>query len=98
MAYTAVVEKKSVNKISDNIYSVSVELTVNDGQDDVFSTTASAKYNSNTANMDDIKSALTADIKDKWDKWAAENNIYTASAFNTMVGEIQTQANNYINQ
>ncbi len=98
MAYTAVVEKQAVRKISNTLFSVSVKLTVNDGTEDVFDCTATARYNSNTPDLDNIKAGLIAELKERWDKYAAENGVYSAAAFDTMVGEIQTMTNGYINQ
>lgn len=98
MAYTAVVTKQSVSKAGATLYQVSVKLVVNDGVDDVFEATASTRYNPNAPDMAAIKTALQADLKDKWDKWADEQGIYNATAFDTLVGEIQTATTTYINQ
>lgn len=98
MAYTAVVTKQAVSKIGNNLYQASIKLVVNDGTSDVFEATASAKYNPNSPDLNAIKAALLADVQAKWDKFADEQGIYTAAAFDTMVSEIQTTANTYINQ
>lgn len=98
MAYTAVITKQSVRKISVTTYEASIQMVVNDGQSDVFTETASAKYNSNAPDMSAIKSALQSELIEKWDKWQAEQNVFEAAAFNTMIGQIQTAANNYVNQ
>jgi len=98
MAYTAVVEKQAVSKIGDSLYSVSIKLTVNDGTSDIFETSASARYNHNAPDLANVKASLISELASKWDKYAAEHNIYGAVAFDTMVNEIQTSANTYINQ
>lgn len=98
MAYTAVVTKESVSKISDKIYQCSIKVVVNDGASDVFEATASEQYNTNSTNLTDVKNRLIAKIKEQWDKYADEHDIFSAAAFDTMVGEIQTAANVYINQ
>lgn len=98
MAYTAVVEKVRVDKINQHLYNATIKMTVNDGQSDVFIAEASERYSSSEADLSGIKARLIEQIKADWDKYAAENNIFSATAFDTMVSEIQTAANNYINQ
>lgn len=98
MAYTAVVTKQLVNKISDTMYNATIQMTVNDGTEDVLIINASARYNSNAADLAAVKADLLQQLKDKWDKWAAENQVFSNATFDTMVSEIQTAANTYINQ
>lgn len=97
MAYTAVVTKESVSKLNDNIYQCSIKLVVNDGTKDVFTETVSEQYNVNAPDLSGIKNRLLAQLQVKWDKYADEHGIYTASAFDAMVSEIQATANTYIN-
>lgn len=98
MAYTAVVEKVNVSKVGANLYSASIKLTVNDGTSDVFACSASARYNNNAPDLVAVKNVLQAELKEQWDKWADENGIYSATAFDTMVSEIQSATNTYVNQ
>lgn len=97
MAYTAVVTKQGVIKTDDNIYKATIQIVVNDGFSDVFTETASAKYNNNSPDMTAIQIALIDQLKAKWDKYVAENGIYVAAEFDTMISAIQTAANTYIN-
>ena len=97
MAYTATVTKESVSKISDVIYQVAIKVVVNDGAVDVFESTVSEQYNSNTGNLATVKARLLAQLQEEWDKYAAEHLVFSAAEFDTMVGEIQTLANTYIN-
>lgn len=98
MAYTATITKESVSRINANVYRISIKMVVNDGVEDVFEASASAKYNSNSPDLNAIKAALLADVRGKWDKFADEQGIYKAAAFDTMMSEIQSTANTYINQ
>jgi hypothetical protein len=97
MAYTATVTKQSVTEICPNIYSVSINVVVNDGSDDVFEASASAGYRSTEPDLDGIKARLIQSFKVKWDKWVVEQQIFNAAAFDTMISGIQTTANSYIN-
>lgn len=97
MAYTAVVTKQSVTQKSDKIYTFSIEMAVNDGATDVFTCRASEQYNKQTPDLEGVKQRLTGQLKEQWDKYAVENNLFTAPAFDLMVGEIETSANTYIN-
>lgn len=97
-AYTAVIEKVSVNKINQHLYNVTIKMTVNDGQSDVFTVEASERYSSSETDLSGIKARLIEKIKADWDKYAAEHDIFSAAAFDSMVNQIQTTANAYINQ
>lgn len=97
MAYTPVITKQGVSQISGDIFSCVIEMVVSDEGTEVFRCTATEKYNRNNADFDGIKSRLINELKSKWDKYAAENTIFSAAQFDTMVSEIQTAASNYIN-
>jgi hypothetical protein len=98
MAYTATVTKESVRQDPkrDYLYNVTIRMVVSDGQDDVFDQTASAKYNSNAGNLSAVKNALIDELKEKWDLYAAEHDLYTAAQFDTMISEIGTAAQTYV--
>ncbi len=97
MAYTAVVTKDSVTQVNDTIYNVTIRMVVNDGAEDVFDKTASAQYNSNSADLAGVKDRLIEQLQEQWDKYADEYGIYVAAAFDTMISQIQTAANTYVN-
>lgn len=97
MAYTATVTKSDVKKVSESIYNITLDIVVNNGASDIFEESASAEYNMNEPDLDGFKARLIATFKEKWDKFAVELGIYTSGALNTIVSEIQTSANNYIN-
>jgi hypothetical protein len=97
MAYTATVTKQSVAKVNDKIYRVTIDVTVNDGAEDVFQAIVSEQYNNNTVNLDEVKSRLLAQLQQKWDKYVDEQTIFSAATFDTIVEEIETFANSYIN-
>lgn len=97
MAYTAVIAKESVSKLNATVYQVTIKLTVNDGEEAIFECSVSEQYNQNSPDLEGVKVRLLAQLRDKWDKYAAEHSVYTAAALDTMVGEIQASANTYIN-
>ena len=96
MAFTPTVTKVGVRKIGNNLYNVSIALTVNDGQADVFETTVSEKYNTGKPDLSGLKARLIAGLQEQWDQFAAEHNLFTAAAFDSMISDIQTAANSYI--
>lgn len=98
MAYTATVTKQNVSKVSEHIFSVSIDVVVNDGVSDVFEAAVSAQYNDQEADLEGIKARMLTELRNKWDKWAAEHQIFSAATFDTMVGQIQMAATAYINQ
>lgn len=97
MPFTATVTKVSVQKTDVDSYSVTVRVVSNDGATDVLDQQFSVRYNSNALNMADIKSDLTNQIKEAWDKYTEETDIFNAPAFDTLVSDLQTQANTYFN-
>jgi len=97
MAYTATVTKSDVTKVSESIYNITLSIVINNGTSDIFEETASAEYNTSEPDLEGFKARLIANFKTKWDKFAEELNIYTSAALNTIVSEIQTSANSYIN-
>lgn len=97
MAYTAVITKDNVNKASNGILSISLTLSVSDEVEEVFSTSLTAKYNPNSGNLNDFQSKIQDELKDRWDKYAAEAAIKNSAALDTVVGALTTAANAYIN-
>ena len=98
MAYTATVTKESVKQDSkrDYLYTITIKMVVNDGESDVFEKTASADYNDRSPDLSAVKSQLISQLSAKWDLYAAENNLYTAAAFDTMLTQIGAAANTYV--
>jgi len=101
MAYTATVTKQSVKKErDDDLFTITIEMEVVDDATSavVFTKSVSARYNSGTNNLTELKNRLQDSLADAWDKWSAENSLYTATAFDDLVTNLQTAANTYINQ
>lgn len=96
MAYTATLTKASVSK-QGNLYRAAISVVINDGVDDVLDFEVSEKYNPNAPNMDGVKNGLQNQIKEKWDEYAENKNIFDATAFTSLVSSLQTQTNTYIN-
>ena len=98
MAYTAIVTKQSVEKTTGaDDYLVTVHVVVeNEASEVVFEKDYSKRYNSNIT-IGDIRTAFQDRIQADWDKFLSEKTIYDAAAFDTMVTQIQSTANTYIN-
>ena len=97
MAYTATVTKQSVEKLTEHDYRIVIHIEIDDGSNVVFEGNYSERYYS-SLEVDAVKVKLQQQIVADWDKYVAEQDIFNAQAFDTMVSEIETAANNYINQ
>ena len=95
MSYTATLTKASVTK-QGNLYRASIRVVINNGVDDVLDFEIAEKYNPNAPNMDAVKTGLQNQIKEKWDSYIDNKNIFDATAFTTLVSSLQTQTNSYI--
>lgn len=97
MALTAVVIKESVTQLNENDYQVSINIIItNEASDVLLDKNYSERYYS-ALDVDSVKVKLQAQIVVDWDRLVAEDDIYNKAAFGTMVSEIETAANNYIN-
>lgn len=98
MALEATVSKASVSKLNDDDYQVTIHVLVVDELEVVLlDKDYSERYYSATT-VESIKLKLQNKILDDWNKLVSEKTIFDAAAFDTIVLEIQTAANNYINQ
>ena len=76
---------------------VSIGITItNESSEVLLDKTYSERYYSGGL-IGVVKAELQAAIVADWDELVAEENIFDAAAFGTMVTEIQTAANTYIN-
>lgn len=98
MAKTASITKRRITCLHNKVFEVSVTMDFYDNGDKLYSAQVTSKFNAKTETMADLKLDLMTKIKAKWDAFAAENIIFAPDAFNTIVGEIETSAMNYINQ
>ena len=95
---TATITKQSVKKMTATDYIISIHVTVEEGVGNIiFEKDYSERYYS-ALDVDTVKAKLQAQIVADWDKYVAEQVIFNAAAFDTMVSEIETAANTYINQ
>jgi len=95
---TATVTKQSVEKLNEDDYQISIHAVFrNDTDDIVIEKDYSERYFS-ALSVDTIKQKLQDQMIIDWDEYVAEQVIFNAPAFDTMVDEIQTAANTYINQ
>jgi len=97
MAYTAVITKESVVKLTKDDFQISIHIEIKDNAEVVvFEGDYSERYYS-ALNVDTVKTKLQQQIVVDWDKYVAEQNIFNSSVFDTVVSEIETTANSYIN-
>ena len=93
----ATITKQSVTKINDSDYTVTIHAVFqNDAAETVIEKDYSERYYS-AFYVDVVKAKLQAQMVVDWDQYVAEQVIFDAAQFDTMVSEIQTAANAYIN-
>jgi len=97
MAYVATITKQSVSKASgSNDFTVTIHVLIVDGAETVLEKDYSQIYNTSKT-LDDIKAGFQAMLLADWDRYVSEKVIYDAAQFNTLVSQLQTAANAYIN-
>jgi len=99
MALTATITKFSVEKrpgFNDFECTINVEI-VDEAATVLFDRQYSEKYNSSTA-LDSIRQKLQNKFVADWNEYKSEQNIFDNSAFDTLVNDLQTAANVFINQ
>lgn len=98
MALQATVSKASVSKLNDDDYQVTINILIVDELEVVILEKDYHERYYSAISVDSVKLKLQNQILDDWNKLVNEKSIFDAVAFDTMVSEIQTAANNYINQ
>ena len=94
---TALITKQSVTKINEVDYIATVHAVFrNDADEIVIEKDYSERYYS-ALDVDTVKAKLQTQMIVDWDEHVAEQAIFDAAAFDTMVDEIQAAANTYIN-
>ena len=97
MALTATVIKESVTRLNEKDYQISINVVItNESSEVLLDKDYSERYYSELS-VSTVKAKLQAQIVLDWDRLVAEESIYDAAAFGTMITEIQTAANTYIN-
>ena len=97
MAYVATITKQSVSKATgSNDFTVTIHVLIVDGAETVLEKDYSQIYNTSKM-LDDIKAVFQAMLLADWDRYVSEKVIYDAVQFNTLVSQLQTSANAYIN-
>lgn len=97
MAYTAVLTKVNANKESSVLYSIEVNCKISDGATVILEQNATVKHNMNTGNFNAFHDAIINELKPIWDKFKAEQVIFSAAQLDTALSSIQSQINIYIN-
>lgn len=97
MTLIATINKQSVKQLTSNDYLITIHVLItNELEEVILEKDYSERYYS-ALNIDAVKVKLQDQIVIDWNRLVAESNIYNVAAFSTMVTEIQTVANNYIN-
>ena len=97
MAYTATFTKAGVSKKNDVVSTISINVSISDGENEVFNKTYSKDYNANSTNLSNFNSAVLAMVNVDWQKYKAEQVLFTSAAFDSAIVSMQTTANAVIN-
>lgn len=97
MAYQVTITKNGVSRVNNVVYSISMRVVINDGTDDVFDKTYSIQYNTNSADLETLKSQLLEAMQEDWDKYIAEKGINDSAAYDSAISDMQTTATAYVN-
>ena len=95
MTYTATITKGSVVKTG-SVYSIPVDVIINDGTADILTFSVSAKYNPSTPSST-VVDTLRDKIKAHWDEYIASKAIEDSASLDTAISTMTTQLNTYIN-
>lgn len=94
---TATITKQSIIKINESDYTVTIHAVfMNDDAEIVIEKDYSERYYS-ALDINTVKTKLQAQMITDWDNYEAEQVLFDAAVFDTMVDEIQIAANTYIN-
>ena len=97
VALTVTVTKQSAEKLNELDYRTKIRVVVTDELDVVLMEKIYSERYYSQLELDTIKAKLQAKFVTDWNKYVAEQNVFTATQFDTMVSELQVAANNYIN-
>ena len=98
MANTATITKQSVTQLTNDDYQATIHVVIKDDAEIVILEKDYSERYYSALDVAVVKAKLQNQLKADWDQYVAEQNILTAIAFDTMVSEIQTATNTYINQ
>lgn len=96
MAFTSTVTKQSVEQLNSNDYQIKIHVVIQEDAVTILEKDYSERYYDQTV-IGDIRTALQNQIKADWDQYVAQKSIYDSTAFNNMVGQIETSLDTYIN-
>ena len=95
---TATITKQSVTKLTDTDYQVTIHIVIKDDLDVILLEKDYSERYYSALQVSEVKTKLQTQLVADWDKYKAEQIIFNAAQFDTVVSEIQTAANIYINQ
>ena len=96
MALTATLTKQSIF-LQDGIYTITLNCEIKDGEEVVWEGSGTGKYNPHNPDLELPKAVILAELKKKYDKWAAEQSVYNSGTLDLVVTELQSTVNAYIN-
>jgi hypothetical protein len=97
MAYTVEITKGIPMKLNEDDYTIPIDVVI---KDESLNTVLEKEYSErwySGLSVGVIKVALQNKIKADWDTYVAEQDVYNAVAFDTMVDQIETALDTYIN-
>ncbi len=97
MALAAVVTRKSVS-LQDGIFIIVLNCEIKEGEIVLWEGTGSGRYNPNNPNLDTTKNAILLEMKNKYDRWRSEKEVYDSATLDATLGDLETIITNYVNQ
>jgi hypothetical protein len=97
MALTATVTKASVSKLTESDYQIKMHVVIIDESANVLLEKDYSERWYSALAVNTIKIKLQNQLKVDWDRHVSEQEKYDAAQFDTMITEIQTAVNTYIN-
>jgi len=96
MAYVVTITKETVSQLEDGEFSVSVKVVVTEDAETVLDKVYSKRYNTSVT-IDEVETVLVNKIKNDWDEYLAEKGLYDNANFTTLVSNLETMADTYMN-
>lgn len=96
MAYTSDITAVSVVNGGD-IATITINVIINDDATPVLDFNVAAKYNKNSPDMNAVRTDLQNQIKDVFDEYVYAQGVLNGTALATMIGNIDTALETYMN-
>ena len=95
--YTMTLTKGYIQEIAIGNYAISVNLVVNDGEEDVLVRSIFFNFDTNTTTIEEAQAAFLQKVKEEWDKYLRISADSKLDPVDAALVEVATEADDYIN-